>query len=84
MERTNSVCEGFTGTSSAVKILDSDPTRDYICFYAVSGACEIAIGDATFADVAITLQEGVMWEPKVVLTGEVYFKGDGSKLSVIH
>ncbi|MCP3681210.1 MAG: hypothetical protein GY861_00835 [bacterium] len=84
MIRTNSINNSFTGTSSAVKILDSDVAREYICFYAVSGDCEIVIGANTFADNAITIEEGVMWEPKQVLTGSVYFKGDGSKLTVLY
>lgn len=83
-DRSNAVNHSFTGTSSAVKIMDADPDRTYICFYAVSGDSQIAIGDATFTDVAITLPEGVMWEPKVVLTGEVWFKGDTSKLTVLY
>ena len=83
MKRTNTPAVGFTGTADAIKIYDNNPDRSYLCLYAVLGDCEIAIGDSTFTDIAITLPEGVMWEPRVALTNSVWFKGDGSKLSVI-
>jgi len=82
--RSNAKNHAFTGTSSAVKILDNDPDRTFLAFYSVSGNSEIVIGDNTFADNAITLEEGVMWEPRVVLTGAVWFKGSGSKLTVLY
>ena len=84
MERTNAINHSYTGTSSAVEIITNDPTREYICFYAVSGSCEICIGSNTFADNAITLEEGVMWEPKKVLTQSVYFRGSSSVLTVLY
>lgn len=81
--RTNAVNNSYTGTASAVEILSEDPDREYICFYAVSGDCQIVIGDNTFADNAITIPEGVMWEPRVGLTGAVWFLGNASVLTVL-
>lgn len=83
MKRTSAINTSYTGTSTAVKIIDADPTREYLCLYAVSGDCQIVIGSNTFADNAITIEEGVMWEPKQILTGEIWFLGDASVLTVI-
>jgi hypothetical protein len=83
LERSNAINSSYTGTASAVKILNSDENREYIALYAVLGACEIVFGSNTFNDNAITLEQGIMWEPKKVLTGELWFKGDGSKLTVL-
>ena len=83
--RTNSINNEYLGTAAAVKILSADVNRTYICFHAVSGDCKIRIGSTgTFADNHILLPEGVMWEPRVTLTGEVWFLGDGSKLTVLY
>lgn len=84
MKRTNAINNSYTGTDSAVKIIEADAHREYICFYAVSGDCEIVIGDNTFADNTITISEGRMWEPYVVPTGSVWFKGDTSILTVMY
>jgi len=83
MERTNTPAVGFTGTADAIKIYSNNPDRSYLCLYAVSGDCEIAIGDSTFTDIAIKIAEGTMWEPRIALTNSVWFKGNGSKLAVI-
>lgn len=84
MDRTNAINHSYTGTGSAVEIITADRGRGYICFFAVSGDCEIVIGDNTFADNAITIAEGVMWEPKQVPTGNIYFKGLDSVLTVLY
>ena len=83
LERSNAKNNSFTGTASEVKILDADPAREYIALYAVSGSCEIVFGSNTFNDNAITLQEGVMWEPKKILTEELWFRGNGSVLTIL-
>lgn len=83
LERSNAINASYTGTASAVKILDADPTREYIALYAVSGDCEIVFGGNTFGDNAITLTEGVMWEPKKILTAELWFRGNGSVLTIL-
>ena len=83
--RTNAKNNPYLGTASAVKIIEADPNRSYINFYAVSGDCQIRIGAVgVFADNNILLPEGVMWEPKVTVTDEVWFLGDGSKLTVLY
>ena len=84
MNRTNAINHSFTGTSSARKIIPRNNDREYICFYAVSGDCEIVIGSNDFTTNAITLPEGVMWEPEVTLTGDVWFLGNASKLTVLY
>jgi len=87
MERTNAINHAYTGTTSAVKIIDPDPNRAYICLYAVSGDCQIAFGveaGTAFADNHILLPEGVMWEPRITLTEEVWFLGNTSKLTVLY
>ena len=81
--RTNAICKSYTGTAAAVKILESDPARGYIAFYAVSGSPQIVIGPNTFADNAITIPEGIMWEPRIALTGEVWLLGLGAVLTVL-
>lgn len=83
MENTNAVCRSYTGTASAVKVLNSDKERAYIAFYAVTGSPQIVIGPNTFESNAITIPEGVMWEPRVTLTGEVWLKGDGAVLTIL-
>ena len=83
LERSNARNNSFTGTGTPVKILDKDPSREYIALYAVSGDCEIVFGANTFTDNAITLEAGIMWEPKKILTEELWFKGDGSVLTVL-
>jgi len=83
--RSNAVNHSFTGTDTATKIIPRDTAREYICLYAVSGDSQIRFGsEGVFADNNIKLPEGVMWEPKVTLTEEVWFLGDGSKLSVMY
>lgn len=84
MKRSNAQNNSYTGTDTAVKILDYDPIRSYICFYSVVGPCEIVIGDNNFDDNVITLDGGVMWEPKIVLTNSVWYRGAGSKLTVLY
>ena len=84
MQRTNAVNHSYTGTAEAVKIIEANAFREYICFYAVSGDCQIVIGDNTFADNSITIEAGVMWEPTQVLTGEVWFLGLNSVLTVLY
>ena len=83
LERTDAKAYPFSGTSSAVKITSIDIDRTYIAFYAVLGNCLIKIGDGDFDTNAIKLEEGTMWEPKKVLTQEVWYKGAGTKLTVI-
>ena len=83
--KTNAVNHAFLGTASAVKILDADPNREYICMYAVSGVCQLRFGnEGVFADNHIALAEGTMWEPEVVITSALYFLGDASKLSIVY
>jgi len=83
--RTNAKNHPYLGTATAVKIMEADPDRTYVCFYAVSGDSQIRLGAiGVFADNNIALPEGVMWEPKVTLTDEVWFLGDASKLTVIY
>lgn len=84
MMRTNAINHSYTGTADAVKIMDADAFREYICFYAVSGDCLICIGGNGFDSNAIKLEAGVMWEPKQVLTGEVWFKTLDSVLTVLY
>ena len=83
MKKTNTPAISFIGTADSIRIYESNPDRSYLCFYAVSGACSIAIGEGTFDEVAITLAEGDMWEPRIALTNSIWFKGNGSKLAVI-
>ena len=84
MQRTNAFNNSVTGTSSAVKIITEDPFREYICFYAVTGSCQIVIGDNDLAANAVTIPEGTMWEPKQVLTGNVWYKGSSTVLTVLY
>ncbi len=85
MKSTNAKNYSYLGEANPVKILEADPhRRTYITFYAVSGDCQIVVGDNTFADNAITLPEGTMWEPRITLTDEVWFKGSGSRLTVLY
>lgn len=83
IDTTNAICRSYSGTSSAVKILDNDPKRAYIAFYAVTGSPQIVIGGEDFASNAITIPQGVMWEPRITLTSEVWLKGDGAVLTVL-
>ena len=85
MERVGAVNTSYTGTASAVEILPSDPNRKYLCLYAVTGTCQIAFGidSGDFNDNAITIEQGVMWEPRVIITSSILFKGDGAILTVL-
>lgn len=83
MEKSNAKARGYLGTASAVKILDFDAERSYLCFSALLGTCEIAIGDSTFNNVKIDLAVGEKWEPDVTLMQEVWFRGLNSKLVVV-
>ena len=84
MERSNAKDHGYTGTALAVKILEANPQRSYICFYAVEGSCEISIGSANFDTVRKVLPDGVMWEPEVAFIQEVWYRGDATKLCVTY
>ncbi len=83
IERSNAKNDSYTGGATAAKILDADPVREYIAMYAVSGDCEVVFGTNNFDANAITLEEGVMWEPKKILTEELWFRGNGSILTVL-
>ncbi len=83
MERSNAKNYAHTGGATAAKILDADPFREYLALYAVSGDCEVVFGTNDFDANAVTLEEGIMWEPKKVLTQELWFRGDGSKLTIL-
>ena len=83
LERSNAKNNSHTGGASAARILEADPNREYIALYAVSGDCEIVFGGNPFNDNAITLEEGIMWEPKKILTNELWFRGDGAILTLL-
>ena len=83
MKKTNAVSHGYTGTASPVQIMTEDTQRTYICFFAVSGDCDVVIGDNDFDANAITIPEGKMWEPTRNFISSIWFRGTGSKLSVI-
>ena len=83
LERSNASNKSYTGTSTAVKILVSVPTREYLALYAVSGDAEIVFGSEDFDSNAITIPVGYMWEPKKILTNEIWFRGDSSVLTVL-
>lgn len=81
--KTNTESVSFAGRASELKIFNANPNRSYLNFYAVSGDCYINIGDNDFDNNAKLLPEGVMWEPRVTLTGSIWYKGEDTTLSVI-
>jgi len=83
MKRTNSIHKSYTGTSSAVLVLPADSNRTSLQFHSVIGDCEVVIGDNTFSTNTIKIPETVQWEPSQVLTGNIWYRGAGTKLSII-
>ena len=83
MENSNAQGRAYTGTGTATKILPHEKDRSYICFFAVSGDCEISIGPDDFETTKILLPAGTMWEPNVALQQEIWYKGVGTNLCII-
>ena len=83
MNRTNCINESFSGSATASNIYETDYDRQALIFYAVTGTCQIVIGDNDFDSNAISLEEGTMWQPRKILTGNIWYKGAGTVLSVI-
>lgn len=75
---SNSHPYAVTGTDTGTIIVNADQRRRHLAIYAKTGDIEIAFGTGiTFDDVSITIQQGVMWEPRLPNTGPIWLKGDG-------
>lgn len=67
----------FTGFTAPYTILDANPDRDYICFYAKTGAPVVTIDG-----IAVSLSAGAIWEPRVAFTNAVTLTGASTELDV--
>ena len=67
----------FTGFAAPYQILPANPDRDYICFYAKTGAPVVTIDG-----MAVTLSAGAIWEPRVAFTNAITLTGASTELDV--
>ena len=73
------------GTGDWITALEADPTRRSLVLYAYApnnGSLNVSLygGDD---DYAVTIQDGVMWEPRITPTNAVYVKAEADDFLLI-